>query len=628
MHKTAVFLYKPEQVEQLPALLERVPVGEAYELIACDLGIEFLLEKRGIPFVSVKEFRTTPSYISLRYAKELGENIFNSPSFAFFSHRGINLARLSTPTLQYYLTRLLYNFDIAAGALEAGYSRAVLFEPSGEDEPLAGAVLELYNLRAFFDAVAAVCAQRGITLDAVRAPRQKSLRQERFARQRFIAQRALFGSCIRALNVFVRAAVPEKKIRILASEYWKNLSPLMRELPEAEVLLVDRAESFAAGWGAILRYRMRFVHGKDFLGKGARREARLKAEKFKKEWEKARQDNRAFMSASVRGYRLTPLLEPALDKIFKASEEVLRDIDGTWAMLEKLKPDAVIVRASVSAQTHFAVLCEVARLLGIPSIEVQHGVFSVGQETLSGDHAAEFIAEYGPLERRMWGAHGYAPRSTCIDVGSPRFDAYRTPEPARPQSNRFTVLHIAPQLTPGEWMDSYDVLSFFETMASAAREVPAIHAVVKLRSGDAESAFFQEAVERAFKGVPHEIAAQEPLIHLFPRVDAVVSCHSTAILEGLLARRPVLLDATLPVHAQLFPADFGPHLNAAALLCAASTQELAATLRQLATHPHERAAQVERASAFMRENYLFADGKSSKRLADFIRSLRRGSLQL
>src|SRR3989344_2150479 len=207
MHKTAVFLYKPEQVEQLPALLERVPAGEAYELIACDLCIEFLLEKRGIPFVSVKEFRTTPSYISLRYAKELGENIFNSPSFAFFSHRGINLARLSTPTLQYYLTRLLYNFDIAAGALEAGYSRAVLFEPSGEDEPLAGAVLELYNLRAFFDAVAAVCAQRSITLDAVMPPRRASLWRRRLSYKFFSVQRGLFGLGVRVLNALVRLCV-------------------------------------------------------------------------------------------------------------------------------------------------------------------------------------------------------------------------------------------------------------------------------------------------------------------------------------------------------------------------------------------------------------------------------------
>src|SRR3990167_1741848 len=138
MHKTAVFLYKPEQVEQLPALLARVPAGEAHELIACDLGIEFLLEKRGIPFVSVKEFRTTPSYVSLRHAKELGENIFNSPSFEFFSHRGISLARLFTPPLQYYLTRLLYNFDIAAGALERGDTPAGIFQPPREDETPAG----------------------------------------------------------------------------------------------------------------------------------------------------------------------------------------------------------------------------------------------------------------------------------------------------------------------------------------------------------------------------------------------------------------------------------------------------------------------------------------------------------
>ena len=622
MRKTAVFLYKPEQVEQLPALLARVSVGEEYDLIACDLGIEFLLEKKGMPFLSAKGLRGTASYKSLLSAKRLGEEIFASPGFSFFSHRGISLGRLFTPPLQYYLARLLYNFDIAAGALEAGYSRAILFEPSGEDEPLAGAVLELYNLRAFFDAVAAVCAHQGIELTAVSLPRRSSALRIAFARKRFEVQRAFFGFCIYSLNTMVSLLVTKKKIRILASEYWKNISLLAQELPEAEFILVDRTESFAAGWSAIFRHRTRFMQGKDFLTRGIRRGARRASADFKESWQNARRESHAYAEASVRGYKLVPLLEPVLQKIFEASEEVLRDIDGTWTMLETVQPDAVIVRASVSAQTHFAVLCEVARLLGIPSIEAQHGVFSMGPETLSSGHAAEFIAEYGPIERRMWSEHGYAPRSTCVDVGSPRFDAYRTLEPARTQSGRFTVLYIAPQLTPGEWMDSYDVFSFFETMASAAREVPAIHVVVKLRSGDAESAFFQEAVERTFKGVSHEVASREPLIRLFPRVNAVVSCHSTAILESLLARRPVLLDATLPVHAQLFPADFGPYLAAEALLTAEGEHELSRTLRKLADNG-EREALVERASAFMRESYLFFDGKSSERLAGFVRSLVR-----
>jgi len=299
--------------------------------------------------------------------------------------------------------------------------------------------------------------------------------------------------------------------------------------------------------------------------------------------------------------------------------EVVIHIEGTFTMMESLKPHVLIVRASISAQWHFAMLCEVARNLGIPSIEIQHGVFSVSEDSLSTDHAAEFIAEYGPIERELWHAHQYAPRSRAIDIGSPRFDAYHSKNGLK-REEPLTVLHIAPQLTPGEWIDSYEVFTFFKTMADAAREIPGIHVIIKLRAGDSDSTFFHNVIKRTFGGVSHEIASREPLLTLLDRADIVVSCHSTAVHEALAARRPVILDTTLTMHKRLVPIDFGPHIKEGAVLFADGSAELSELLKRL-SNPNEREALSKRAAQFMEKNYLFSDGKSSLRLADAIRDL-------
>src|SRR5258708_7354143 len=98
--KTAVFVYESSQVPYVSEVQKRF--GEC-EIIAVGADIEFLLEERGIPFCSARGMRATSTPERFARAKELGQNMLNTPSVGFFSYRGIHIRNLFTHALQDYL---------------------------------------------------------------------------------------------------------------------------------------------------------------------------------------------------------------------------------------------------------------------------------------------------------------------------------------------------------------------------------------------------------------------------------------------------------------------------------------------------------------------------------------------
>jgi len=622
--KTAVFIYQATQVTKLPDLLTTLKGGE-YPVIACGADIEFLLEEKNIPYCSARPLRRVSPSERLIVAKNIGETVLQAEAFSFLSYRGISLSRLLTPSLQYYLSHFLYYLDIVASALEEPYDRVVLYA-SDVQEILAPGVLDNFHTQSLPDAVRLVCKKRGIRVDTFSAFHYRSHYRDFLNKQIFNLKRALFGYALWALNTYVRIVIPEKKIRILASEYWKNIESFMPKLPEGELALVDRTQVFVMGFDAITRHRAQFVHGDDFVDASTRRRAREESQRFMEQWKQVLHKNTALQEASFRDYSLLPILQKALEHMVVMSEKLVRDIDGTWAMMERLRPDIVLVRASTSAQTHFAVLCEVARLHNIPSIEIQHGVLSVFEGDFTNNPMSEYIAEYGPLERRQWTENNYAKKNKFIDVGSPRFDVYIDQQATREREpdGLFKVVHFAPAFAPGSWNDTYDVVDYYHTMADAARYISNVHVVLKLRPGHADEAFLRETIRRLFAGIPHTIAQFEPLVEILKDSDAVVSYHSTALLEALLSHRPVIYDATIPIYKLLAEADLKPHVAAGALIIAGTQTTLTDTLMRLSRDAHERRELSLRAERFMRENYLFHDGKASERLVACVRSLVQG----
>jgi hypothetical protein len=623
--KTVVFIYETEQIKLLDRLMHAA--GKDAQIIACTLEIEFLLEKRGVAFSSARDLRRTPPGDRRIYAGHLGQELLSAPELSFFKHRGVNLGKLFIFALQDYLALFLYHIDMVATALEEPYERVVLFSTLLGEGPASG-VLGSFQSRVFLDAVNLISTKQGIVVEVLTPPILQGSVRDFLRRHIFTIKRKLFGLVVHLLNTLVRTVRSKKKIHILASELWKNIGPLMKELPEIELTLIDRGELFTIGLRNIFQNRMQFLHIDDFVTSAMRRSAAKQAEMFINAWSQVEKDNTPSQKAEFRGYSLVSLINQVTEHILTSSEKAIREIDGGWRLMEELRPDLVMVRASTSAQTHFAILCEVARLQNIPSLEIQHGIFSVSPQSFTSDRAAEYIAEYGPFEARHWHQHGYAHRSKFLDIGSPRFDAYPSMRGETPASgiNSFEVLSIAPEVWLGGWSDSYDVFDYFSTMAAAARNVPQAHITIKLRPDPMDEAFFREAIRRSFADVPHSVAHLEPLAQLLKKADAVVSYHSTALLEALIFNRPVIFQATLPIYAVLAEADFASHQAAGVLTVAQTKTELVDALSRLSSLP-ERHAISKRVQVFMKENYALDDGKASSRLAQAIRTLAMGKGQ-
>jgi len=619
--KTAVFIYETIQVKALSDLLKKLGATEAYDIIACGADIEFLLEEKNIPYVSAHPFRAIPTTERLIHAKKIGEDIFDEPALSFYTYKGVSIGKLFVPSMQYYLMMFLYDLDIVAAALLGSYKKVLTYAPAVTISPLAR-VFDTLSNQAYPDALHVVCEKQGIELGIYTLPGTSRGLSGVLREKLFDLKRAAFGAAMRVLNVYVRARIHKKKIRILASELWKNIEPLMSELAESELLLLDRAESLQIGFRNILSHRMQFVHTSDFITPAMHSEQRAQALHFKKQWKEYKAESRTANEAMFAGHALRSILISAVDHFIHASERVLREIDGSQGLIEFFTPDVVMVRAGISAQTHFAVLCEIARLHDVPSLEVQHGILSAFEGDFTSNPSPEYIAEYGPIVREELEKHNFAPRSTFIDIGSPRFDVYTKQQERKPmEDGTFRILHIGPQLSPGGWNDSYDVIDYFNTLASAARHIPHVHITVKLRATRVSEDFYREAIARAFKDIPHDIAIFEPLSELFSKADVVVSGHSTSFLEALLSGKPLIIDTSLPIFAELTRVDLGRHLAAGALKTAGTPEVLRDTLQTFAQSPKECEAASKRALQFMREHYLFNDGKSSQRLADFIRSL-------
>lgn len=621
--KTALFVYEVPQTESIATFLETVD-PDTIDVIACGADVEFALDAKQVRYVSARTFRPTATLNRLTTAKELGHNLLQSPSMAFFSYKDIHIGNLFKPAVQFYLGDFLYALDMVSSVLEQPYEQVYVYTTTHREAP-AGAVFGRFTPRIFPDAVALVCRQRGVAYTEVPTGVEGGGVREQFAVYVFMLKRALFGVAMHLLNLFVRLRVRRKKIRILASELWKNIEHLMPALSEGELLLLDRTESLSIGMSSILRNRMQFVHSLDFTTAVTHRMARREAARFKQEWEQMSASYTILTQARFKEYDLSPVLSSVMNHVLHTSERAVKELEGTWNMLESLRPDVVLVRAGSSGQIHFAILCEVARKLHIPSLEIQHGIFSTFSGDFTSDPSSEYIAGYGPLVREELTKKQFAPRSTFLDIGSPHFDVYRDTQKIRryKEDGHFHIAFVCPPFIPGGWNDSYDVVDYFETVAEATKHIPNVHVTVKLRANPLNESFFCSASERIFSEVPHTIETSKPLSEILPQSDAVISFHSTAFIEALLVEKPLIIAATLSLYIALAEADLEVYENEKTLIVARSSEELKQELSLLAENVSEYQTFSTREHDFMQKHYLLSDGKSSERLADAIRSLAK-----
>lgn len=618
--KTAVIVYQVAQIK----MLERFMAGPLYRqdthmVVALGADIELALETLGIPFASGKNLRKCKHLEFVGYAERLGAQILDDPSLSFFTYRGVSLGDTFMFALQSYFVEVLYFLDLLTSVAEQGlYNKMVLFSSTAVVFEAGGIFAHLEN-NAAADAAGIVAASFGLQIDMSDSGQSRSMLGEWATKTWFECKRATFSLALAFLNWAVALIVPPKTLRIVATEYWKNIYPLLYNLPEAEMFLLDRTESRKAGLRAIWRHRMQFLHIGHFLSLNSRRIARQKRKDFLTLWRGGKGANMPLNNAKFRGHAIEPLVSRALERMMgEGTERAVRLIEGSYAMLVRLHPDLVWVRASISAQIHFSILCRVARSLGIPSLEIQHGIFLFGEGSFFHRPAAQYLASYGPQVSENLKSLGYTDE-TLINIGSPRFDVYAKERPAHISDGSFTVVCVMPVVIPQSWSDSYEIVEYLRDLRRAVEGIPNIKLILKLRPGISVDGFYHTSIARELKGVAYDIAQEEPIVDVFSRADAIVAIFSTTALEALLSGKPTVFSGIVGMHGE-FSRQFEQHEKAGALRIARTPEDLQEALELLSRDKEAGKQMVARARAFMEENYSF-DGKASQKLAAVVRKL-------
>jgi hypothetical protein len=614
----AFVLYQPAHVADLTEVRKKHPSTpeESIPLIALGADVEFLLEDKSEAFISGRAFRTSSPPQRLVLAKRIGAQLLSNPALAFFAHEEISLGELYTFALQDYLVRLFYYIEIATALIAAHpeLSEILLFQTADTVSETSG-LFAIFEARVVLDAFLLVGKRSNIRITTPESTAQTT--SFRTSVQTKVI-RALGEHLLWGLNQLVTLWVKRRPIRLLATEHWHNIAPLMKVFPESELILLDRAQSRKAGLKSILAHRMRFLHSAVFVSGDMRKMASNKSREYAESWVRLQNTSSNLLDVTVQDFSLAPLLKEIFDRILLVGgEQAILTIEGTTAMLRALKPDVVLVRASTSAQIHFAVLCKVAKSLGIPSVEVQHGIFYLGEGSFVTNRTAEYIAEYGPRSRLELKRFGYTD-AQLLHVGSPRFDAYARLEKVKELDTQAPVIALlAPEVLTGSWNDSYDVADFFSNFGMAVSTIPNASAIIKLRPSAVYADFYESALARALPNTSYKIMRYEPLLQVFQESSIMVTCYSTALLEMLMCGMPTIYDATLPMQDEL-AVDLPPYEEEGVLSIVRSEAALQKELQLLVTNSSVRIARGEKAKEFIAREYLF-DSHASERLASVLR---------
>jgi len=575
-------------------------------VVALNTEIEESLYVRGISYISAREYRT-PNLDFRDEANKWTKEILENPEKPFVEYRGISLGRIYFYPLFLYFTRVAYWLDIIASLIEhhPDVTALVVYQSAFRVAETTGD-LGQEEINALVDSAKLIGAQKDIKIVLQPAPPETSIGPSTL----FFFKRKCFGYLLNVWSACMSLR-RTRSVRILASDYWRNIGPVISHLPDSEVVFIDRLQAFQAGISNMWKWHMRFYHLDHFSNSSS---------------EKPNMGMDVSFTESFRGYDIGPLISSTRRALIQNYvPKALRDIDGAYAMLKKLRPSVILLRVSTAPQRHYAILAMVGRIIGIPSVEFQHGLEYNGPDSSSRRKNAQYIGVYGRVISDELISAGIENERVKV-IGSPRFDIYAQERKQHKSyeeyetSKKFSILCIYPDLSYGDDGDSYDIDTFMRGVADAVRGINGAHLTIKLR-GPRSEAFSRRSIAQICKDIPHTVVRDIPLQTLFKTSDVVVSCYSTAMLEAMQSGISLIFFAYVPLQERL-SSHFDPYLRAGALEIVRSSNELASALHAL-ENAEARRALVERADRFISEAYKF-DGRSADRAAKFIRELAQG----
>lgn len=577
-------------------------------LIAADFWAERALEQQNIPFVSLRTF-SPPSSEDEEWwvrAQDIAREWYRLPEMASFTHDGVRIGEALEPMLEMYLSRLLQYVRFFLEMKEKHPDVEICVPDSEQKASATAGPLATFEGRVVADAARMVRSGASIA---------------KLSRDVALFPPAPRAAWILSLyNAMIRL-LPRRPVRLYASEYWSHISAVMDELPQAEVVLMERGEFANIPWNKLIKHRVRFRHPSDILV--ARAQALSEGASFTGEWENARTGVEKFLKKCDERLDWSPVLE-ACEHLVRYAPRVVADYEGLRALLNEENPAVVLQRASIGGrQHHFFLLANIARQLHIPSVELQHAGAVFDARSVHSRLGTTYLAAYGAVEREEYAKNGYGTERIVV-VGSPRFDAYarNAQRYGGDRESTLRLLGLHPRrrtvllAVPNEQFglssldfSSYDIADFFRVARLVRNALPDLQFIFKFRADPSpeKHAF----IRGLFPDGGVAVAFGDP-VPLLQASDIVTVGNSTMMYEAMLTGRPLILYPWKPW-------DYHLELYRGAASYARTSEELINIIKRFADDAEYVANIVAQGEQFLSRHAF--DGKSAVRTAEFIQKL-------
>ncbi len=312
----------------------------------------------------------------------------------------------------------------------------------------------------------------------------------------------------------------------------------------------------------------------------------------------------------VRERRNDPVLgSPVLLKwLTVRMREIVRMLDAAWQIFEENPIGAVLTISSTYSMD--GALNLVARARRIPSLTLQHGLMSERDLFAHIPILATRKCVWGKIYQQWYQKFGF-PSSRLSIVGSPRFDIIFN----QPWCGRQKLRQML-NIDPGHKIALYatQILRINETVAPIVFEglktIPDLTVVMMLHPGEEP-----EPHERLARGYPNWKTVRFGHVSLYDALsgaDCCITCYSTAALEAMLFKLPVITVEPYPL-----PFSFG---ESGGSIPVQNSTELNQVVRRLCAEEAFRAETVERYQTFLTDHCL-PDGLASQRLFEEVEQL-------
>lgn len=633
-HSSLVILYEIEHIDIILAHFgaEIISNGEGPTIVPINYEIEIALRDKNVPFCSMTNYSARSSLKERALlVSQMMKQMYTDPEFNFFSHNGIPLGKIVGYSLGEYMLRVLYHLDIFEYILDQFKDVHTIYFPESTIKLSSTAgQLATFEIRTGIDTMVFLARKRGITFREILCPSsvttKKKLRNVMWA-----CVRGIFIRSIKILNGIIGAFRTRGAMKIFVSDYWWHVDPFIKKMSGIEITMMERKEIENIKEN-IWRYKIRFNHPGDYSTYFITLHTEKKQNYYKQEWHKLGEYPHFSRQFIWYGVNFWEIVRPAYKHLVTSfSGQVVETIETIERLFKKQHIHTVILRASVSGQIHFSALGLVAHKMGIPAIELQHGLECSSEFSLSVRKNADILASYGPLIKneleKVNGAH-----MQVLTIGSPRFDQYRNEKISEKNKNDFrkilhidrerpVLLYIATDITLGQTYDTYSMLQLFKNIADATSRIDGLQIVVKIRPGPATENFFMRSLKEVF-GEECRIAQYENLHELISISNVVASSFSTVILETMIAKKPLILIGLDTNDRMLIESHFLSYEQARAVLIARTKEDLGQHMQAVITNPKEAEMLVHNANDFLNENFCF-DGRSAERIVDFLETVRK-----